>query len=151
MQHMTSNNFITNVAWFQELLGGQNVILRHTSALECLGLFTGYFHEDRIEVYAMETVPYENISYHIVNTFDGIDTVRINNLLCTSVNRTFNDMLSKYGTPDEVTIDEQSLLEGLSKYYYSNNESFDGLRILPENVPHFERLKEWAIEYYDEF
>ena len=150
MQHMTSNNFLTNIAWLQELLDGRNVILRHSSALECLGLFAGYFHESRVEVYAREAVPYENISYHIVNTFDDIDTVRINNLLCTSINRTFNDMLSKYGTPDEVTIDEQSLLEGLSKYYHSNNESFDGLRILPENVSHFERLKEWAIEYYDE-
>ena len=150
VRSLTKNNFLTNIAWFQELLGEGNVILRHTSALECLGLFVGYFHENRIDVYAKEQGSYENINYHVVNTFDNIETVHINNLLCTSVNQTFNDMLSKYGTPEETTIDEQSLLEGLSKYYFSNNESFDGLHILPENLPQFEKLREWAVEYYDE-
>ena len=150
MQSVTNNSFLTNFDWFQAVVGGQNVILRHTSALECLGLFVGYFHQKEIDVYAVEQGSYENINYHIVDTFDGIDFVRLGNVLCTSVNQTFNDMLSKYGTPEEVDIDEQSLVEGLSKYYFANNESFDGLHILPENLPYFNQLKEWAVEYYDD-
>lgn len=150
MQLPTRNNFLTNFAWFQQIVGGKNLILRHTSALECLELFAGYFHEKEIEVYAHERGEYENVKYHVLDTFEGIDIVRIDNILCTSISQTFNDMLSKYGTPDENTIDEQSLIEGLSKYYFSHNKSFDGLYIQTSNKVYFEKLKEWAVEYYDE-
>jgi len=150
MQSPTRNNYLTSFAWFQETIGGKDLILRHTSALECLELFAGYFHEKEIDVYAREKGDYENINYCIVDSFDGIEFVRMGNILCTSINQTFNDMLSKYGTLEENMIDEQSLLEGLSKYYFLHNESFENLRILPENNIHFEKLKEWAIEYYDE-
>lgn len=150
MQTPTRNNYLTNFAWFQETIGGKELILCHTSALECLELFTGYFHEKEIDVYAREKGDYENINYQIVDSFDGIEFVRMDNILCTSVNQTFNDMLSKYGTIDENTIDEQSLLEGLSKYYFLHNESFENLYILPENKTQFEKLKKWAVEYYDE-
>ena len=150
MQSLTRNSFLTCYEWFHEVVGGKDVILRHTSALECLELFVGYLNEKEIDVYAREKGEYENINYYIVDTFNGIDIVRKGSLLCTSVYQTFNDMLSKYGTPEENTIDEQSLIEGLSGYYFSNNESFDGLYIRPENKAHFEKFKEWAIEYYDE-
>ena len=150
MQTVTRNDFLTHRAWFRAVIEGKELVLRHTSALECLGLFVGYLHEKSIDAYAKEEGTHANINYHIVDTFDDIDVVRVGDLLCTSANQTFNDMLSKYGTAEENTIDEQSLLEGLSKYYFSNNESFDDLHISPENVPHFDRLKEWAIEYYDE-
>ena len=149
MQSLTRNSFLTSFEWFQEVVGGKNLILRHTSALECLELFVGYFHEKVIDVYAREKGEYENINYYVVDTFNGIDIVRIGNLLCTSVNQTFNDMLSKYGTPEENTIDEQSLIEGLSDYYFSHNKSFDGLLIKPEYKERFDILKEWAMEYYD--
>ena len=150
MQSVTRGSFLTNFEWFQDVVGGENVILRHTSALECLGLFLGYFNQSEIDVYALEQGAYENINYHVVDTFDGIDVVRKGNVMYTSVSQTFNDMLSKYGTPEEIDIDEQSLVEGLSSYYFANNESFAGLHILPENLPYFNQLKEWAVEYYDD-
>lgn len=150
MQSAISSNFLTRRAWFREVVGGQNLILSHTSALACLGLFVGYFHESEIDVYAIERGPYENINYHIVDNFNGIDTVRIGSLLCTSPIQTFNDMLSLYGTPEEVTVDERALVEGLCKYYLANGNSFENLRLLPRNIPYFEGLKDWAIEFYDE-
>jgi hypothetical protein len=61
------------------------------------------------------------------------------------VNQTVNDMLS-----DIDSIDEQPLVEGLSRYYYSSGMNFDGLAINPENMEQFNRVKDWAIEYYDE-
>ena len=47
-------------------------------------------------------------------------------------------------------IDEQSLIEALSKYYYTHGRTFDGLVIKPENIELFNSVKDWAIEYYDE-
>jgi hypothetical protein len=54
-------------------------------------------------------------------------------------------MLSDYDN-----VDELALAEGLSGYYFSNGESFDGLQINPENTDKFNALKDWEAEYYDE-
>ena len=44
----------------------------------------------------------------------------------------------------------QGITEAVSKYYYSNNESFNGLSVPPEYQERFESLAQEAIEYYDE-
>jgi len=150
MEFTANSRFTTNYDWFNFVVGDSELILCYTSALECLGLFMGYFNNDRIEVYAREHGTNNSIVYRILPDFNDIDVVRRGSLLCTSPSQTFNDIFSKYGTPDEATIDEQSLIEGLSKYYFTNGESFDGLNITQENAMHFERLKTWAVEYYDE-
>ena len=142
---LTSSDFLTARAWHRAVAGDKDIILRHTSALEFLELFGGYMREKTIEVYAKQRGEFENINYSLVNSFDGIDYGRYGNVLCTSVNQTFNDMLSNYDS-----IDEQSLVEGLSRYYYNNGESFAGLYIKPENIELFNSRKNWAIEYYDE-
>jgi len=145
MTSVTSNEFLTNRAWHRAVIGGNDVILRHTSALEHLELFFGYMNEKTIDVYARQPGPFDNVNYHIVDTFDGIDTVRVGNVLCTSVSQTVNDMLA-----DFENINEQSLVEGLSHYYYTHSKNFDGLDIKPENINRFNSIKDWAIEYYDE-
>ena len=145
MVSATRNEFLTARAWHRAILGDTDMILRHTSALEHLELFSGYMREKTIEVYAKQPGPYENINYFIVDSFDGIETIRVGDILCTSVSQTFNDMFD-----DFENIDEQSLLEGLSRYYYANGESFDGLSIKLENIEKFNSRKDWAIEYYDE-
>ena len=145
MVALTSNDFLTVRAWHRAVVGGNEIILRRTSALEHLQLFNGYLHEKRIDVYAKRRGEYENINYCIVDTFEGLDYVAFGNVLCTSVSQTFNDMLSDYDN-----VDELALVEGLSGYYFSNGESFDGLHIKPENADKFNALKDWAAEYYDE-
>ena len=144
MTSATSNEFLTNRAWHMAVLSGEDIILRHTSALEHLELFFGYMNEKIIDVYAKQSGQYENINYHIVDTFTGIDTVRFGDVLCTSVNQTFNDMLADFDN-----IDEQALIEGLAGYYYSHGESFDGLSINPENIERFNAIKDWAVDYYN--
>ena len=47
-----SDNYISNRAWFRDVLKEQDVILRGVSALEYLQLFNGYFGESNIYVYA---------------------------------------------------------------------------------------------------
>ena len=61
--------------------------------------------------------------------------------MCASANQTFNDMLAEYETADEL-----ALTEALSKYYHANGETFDGLRIKPENAERFKIVREWAIQ-----
>ena len=141
----TRNDFLTARAWHRAVVGGKDMILRCTSALEHLGLFGGYMREKMIEVYARQQGPFDNISYCIVDAFDGLDYVRYGDVLCTTISQTFNDMLEDFDNTDE-----QALLEGLSNYYYSNGESFDGLNIKPENMELFDSRKGWAIEYYNE-
>ena len=145
MTSATSDNFISTRAWHRAVVGGTDMILRRASALEHLQLFNGYISEKKIDVYARRRGEYDNINYHIVDTFDGIDFVRFGDVLCASANQTFNEMLGDYGN-----IDELALIEGLSGYYFSNGESFDGLIILPENMDRFASIKDWAAEYYNE-
>ncbi len=145
MTSATRNEFLTTREWHRAVIGGKDMILRHTSALEHLQLFGGYLNEKKIDVYAKQPAPFENISYYLVDTFSGIDTVRFGNVICTSVIQTVNDMLEDFDN-----IDEQSLVEGLSRFYYTNEKSFDRLFIKPENMERFNSIKDWAIEYYNE-
>ena len=145
MVSVTSGSFVGNRTWFSEVVGGKDVVLRNTSALECLELFVGYLNEGHIDVYAKEQGEYENINYCIVDSFDNLDIVNIWDIQCTSVNQTFNDMLRDFDN-----IDEQSLVEALSTYYFRNDDSFSGLEIAPENQHVFDLIKDWAIEYHSE-
>ena len=145
MNSAISDSFITNRAWHRAVVGGADLILRRVSALEFHELFAGYMQEKVIDVYARQRGEYDNINYCVVDTFDGIDFERIGNVLCTSVSQTVNDMLADLGE-----IDEQPLVEALSKYYFTRGKSFDGLAIKPENMERFNSVKEWAMDYYNE-
>ena len=145
MLSLSSDHFLTTRDWHRAIVGGKDMILRHTSALEFLQLFSGYVREKTIDVYAKQRGAYDNINYYIVDTFDQIDYISFGDVLCASANQTFNDMLGDFDN-----IDEQSLIEGLSKYYYANNQSFDGIHIHPRNTERFNQVMDWAINYYDE-
>lgn len=142
MVSKSSDNYISNRAWFRDIVGGEHLILCKTSALEFLELFDGYVSENDIYVYATAKGQYENINYHIVDSFNNIDYFRNDNVLCTTFNQTVNDMLK-----DENS-DDQALGEALSNYYFSNNETFNGLVISPENIDRFNEIKEQAVLYY---
>ena len=144
MEISNSGAYPSHLEWFRNVLHGKDVVLSHTSALEGLGLFTGYVNESQIDLYATESEPYNNINYNIVTGFDGIETTVVGGLRCTTVKQTINDMLRDYDK-----IDEQALVQALSDYYYSHGESFDGLEIEPQYQPLFSTLIDWAVEYYD--
>jgi hypothetical protein len=139
----TRSNYKSNREWFPSVLRGKDVVLCHTSALECLGQFPGYVNENQIDVYAKKREQYENINWYLVDGFDDMEIVNIAGLHCTSLNQTVNDMLRDY---DE--IDEQSLVQALADYYYENGASFDGLRIAPQHTDRFNAIKDWAVEFY---
>jgi len=137
------NGYLTTRAWLNDIVGGKDLVLCYTSALEYLEFFVGYFCDETVDVYAKQKGSDENINYRIVENFDGVDIIKINNVFCTSIHQTFNDMLGDFDNTDE-----QALIEGLSDYYYSNNKSFDGLVIKPENIKKFNDIKDWAIASY---
>lgn len=139
----TSEDYISNRAWLRSIASKENIILRNVSALEFLELFVGYTYETSIEVYAKEKGKYNNVDYRVVDTFDGIEYIKFDNVLCSTVNQAINDMLHEY----DIT-DEQALIEALSNYYYSHNNTFNGLNIVQENIIQFNKIKEQAIEYY---
>ena len=66
-----------------------------------------------------------------------------NGLLFTDFNRTLADAFA-----NEEILDMQGITEALSRYYYHNGESFDGISIVPEYQEKFEKLAEEAINYY---
>lgn len=143
MMSITSTRYLSNVDWLQDVVQGTDLILCGVSALEYLELFNGYVNESKIQVYAKSNGKFDNIEYHIVDSFDNIDYINFDGVLCTTVNQTINDMLANYDN-----IDELAFLEALSNYYFANDESFDNLKIKPENLNTFNQVKQIAIEYY---
>lgn len=67
-----------------------------------------------------------------------------NGLLYTDFNRTIADALA-----NESILDLQGITEALSRYYYTNGESFNGISVVPEYQDRFEKLASEAIEYYE--
>ena len=139
-----SSDYTSNRAWLRDVVGNQPIILRSVSALEYLQLFVGYFSENKVEVYALEESSEENIRCHIIEDLEAIEYIRFENVLCSSPSQAVNDMLSNFEHSDET-----ALVEALSKYYYSHEESFSGLNIKKENQKRFEELKDWAINYFE--
>ncbi|MDE6833864.1 MAG: hypothetical protein K2J39_06450 [Ruminococcus sp.] len=140
----TSEHFLSYSHWFESVIQ-EDVILCGTSALEILGMFNGLIDEKNIDVYALRQGIYDNIRYHIVDTFESIEIQKIRNIRFTSFTQTVNDMLSGlYNT------DECALIEALANYYCMHGDSFDGLYIKKENISAFESIKDSAIEYYSE-
>ena len=139
-----SSDYTSNRAWLRDVVGNQPMILRSVSALEYLQLFVGYFSESKVEVYALEESSEETIRCHIIEDLEAIEDIRFENVLCSSPSQAVNDMLSDFEHSDET-----ALVEALSKYYYSHEESFSGLNIKKENQKRFEELKDWAINYFE--
>lgn len=139
-----SSDYTSNRAWLRDVVGNQPMILRSVSALEYLQLFVGYFSENKVEVYALEESSEEYIRCYIIEDLEAIEYIRFENVLCSSPSQAVNDMLSDFEHSDET-----ALVEALSKYYYSHEESFSGLNIKKENQKRFEELKDWAINYFE--
>jgi hypothetical protein len=137
-------SFISTVHWLQAVVGDKDWVFCHTTALECLGAFSGYLHDMSIDVYAKERCDIDNANFNIVDSFDHLEIVNEYNLRFTSFTQTVNDMLA-----DFEQIDEVSLVEALNYYYFLHGKSFDGLLIEPGNRTVFDSIKDWAMEYYN--
>ena len=64
-------------------------------------------------------------------------------MLYTDLSRTVSDAFA-----NESILDMQGITEAVSRYYFQNGESFDGLSVAPEYQERFDRLAEEAIGCY---
>lgn len=124
---------------------GDNVVFALDEALMCQNKFGGHNEEYVIWVYGDDSLSKYNGVVVIGNQISEYDINEKNGLRYTSFNRTISDALA-----NENILDMQGITEAISKYYYQNGNSFDGIFVVPEYQKRFEELTQDAIEYYDE-
>lgn len=124
---------------------GDKVVFALDEALMCSGSFGGRSDEFIIWVYGDDRLTRYNGVTVIGNYVSPINVREKNGLKFTDFNRTLSDALA-----NESILDMQGTIEALSRYYYSNGESFQGLSVAPEYQDRFDSLANEAIEYYDE-
>ena len=124
---------------------GDEIVFALDEALMCSGSFGGRSDEFIIWIYGDDRLTRYNGVTVIGNYVSPINVREKNGLKFTDFNRTLSDALA-----NESILDMQGTIEALSRYYYSNGESFQGLSVAPEYQDRFDSLAKEAIEYYDE-
>lgn len=111
----------------------------------CQGSFGGRSDEYIVWLYGDDSVKRFNGAVVLGNKISPYCVKEKNGLRFTDLSRTLHDALS-----NEPILDMQGITEAISRYYYSHNESFDGLFIAPEFQDRFEELAADAIDYYND-
>lgn len=141
------SDYVGAISWLKAVRDciGENVVFALDEALMCLGHFGGRSDEYIVWVYGDDTVKRFNGVVVIGNRISQYCVKEKNGLRFTDFNRTLSDSLA-----NEDILDMQGITEAVSRYYYSNNESFDGLSVAPEYQERFETLASDAIDYYND-
>ena len=140
------STFIGAFSWLEAIKErvNEDLVFALDEALMCDGSFGGRNEEDVVWAYgSIKLLRFngivllgEKINHHDVKETDGI--------LYTDFNRTLNDALA-----NEHILDMQGITEALSRYYFQNNESFEGLSVSPQYTELFEDLMDAALHYYE--
>ena len=143
----TRRDYVGAVSWLKAVRDaiGEDIVFALDEALMCCGLFTGRSNESVIWIYGSDISAGFNGVAVIGNSIDPIDVRDKNGLKYTTFNRTLYDSLS-----NESILDMQGITEALSRYYFSNGESFDGLFVPPEYQNRFSALADEAKTYYSD-
>ena len=139
-------DYVGAVAWLkavQEDLG-EEVVFGLDEALMCQGSFGGRSDEYIVWVYGADSAARFNGVAILGNYVSPYSVIQKYGLKFTDLNRTLSDAFA-----NEAILDMQGITEAVSKYYYSNGESFDGIFVAPEYQYRFEKLAKEAVEYYD--
>lgn len=140
------SDYVGALSWLKAVREriGENIVFALDEALMCEGRFGGRSDEYIVWVYGDDKVSNFNGVVLLGNKVSSYCIKEKNGLRFTDFNRTLSDALA-----NESILDMQGITEAVSRYYYSNSESFDGLSVAPEYQERFERLANEAIEYYD--
>ena len=140
------SDYIGATSWLKAVRDciGEPVVFALDEALMCQGGFGGRSDEFLVWVYGNDSVTRFNgvavlgnqISPYYVESKNGVDY--------TNFNRTLSDALA-----NESILDMQGITEALSRYYYRNGDSFNGIFVAPEYQAQFEKLADEAINYYE--
>jgi len=139
-------DFPNNFEWMKAIQSilGENLVFALDESLMCQELFLGYYRQYAVWVYTDNPLAYEYNGVIVLG--DSIDKQYVeerNGIKYTNLNRTVIDSIV-----NEDLLDWQGIAEGLSKYYETHNQSFEGLFIPPEYQEKFEELSDMAINYY---
>ena len=139
------SDFIGATQWLKAVrkVLGEDVVFALDDALMCQGNFGGHSNEYLIWVYGPDSLNRFNGVVVLGNKISKYSIIEKNGLKFTNLNRTISDAFA-----NEEIYDMQGITEAISRYYYSNNESFDGIYIDPEYQYRFEKLADDAINYY---
>ena len=139
------SDFVGAVSWLKAVYErlGEDVVFALDEALMCQGCFGGRNDEYIVWVYGEDTVSNFNGVVQLGKKVSPYCVREKNGLRFTDLNRTLSDSLA-----NESILDMQGITEAVSRYYYSNDESFDGLSVAPEYQERFEKLATEAIDYY---
>lgn len=139
-------DYVGALAWLRAVREciGENVVFALDEALMCEGHFGGRSDEYLVWVYGDDAVTRFNGVVVLGNQISPYHVKERNGLLYTDFNRTLSDALA-----NESILDMQGITEAISKYYYRNGESFEGLAVAPEYQAKFDHLAEEAIDYYE--
>ncbi|MDE5557385.1 MAG: hypothetical protein K2J32_06775 [Ruminococcus sp.] len=126
----------------------ENIVLCCSSALRFLywqstelWIESADEYEYRIDVYALKQGQYDDVSYHVVDSFDDIDIETLGNLHFTSFEQSVNDLLRKSADSGIRDYEESVLMLSLSAYYIQHRNGFGNLNIRQENTAEFEKVK----------
>ncbi|MCD7921297.1 MAG: hypothetical protein LUG27_02465 [Clostridiales bacterium] len=140
------SDFVGAVSWLkavQEYVG-ESFVFALDEALMCQGSFRGRSEEYLVWGYGDDSASRFNGVVLLGNQVSAYNIEEKNGLRYTDFNRTVADALA-----NEAILDMQGITEALSRYYYSNGASFNGIFVIPEYQERFEKLADDAIDYYE--
>lgn len=138
-------NIVHNIgatAWLKAVLDciGEPVVFALDEALMCQNRFGGRSDEFIVWIYGSDHAARFNGVVVLGNHISPMNVQQRNGLSFTDFNRTISDALA-----NESLLDMQGITEAVSRYYYANGESFEGISVAPEYQERFEQLAVEAI------
>lgn len=139
-------DYVGAISWLKAVRDciGEPIVFALDEALMCQGSFGGRSDEFVVWVYGDDSVTRFNGVVVLGNYISPRNVKNKNGLSYTDFNRTVYDAFA-----NETILDMQGITEAISRYYYSNGDSFEGIFVAPEYQERFERLANEAIEYYE--
>ena len=139
-------DFIGAVPWLKAVRDriGEDVVFALDEALMCQDLCGGRSDEYVVWIYGDRSAERFNGIAVLGRRVSPFSVLEKDGLRFTDLNRTISDALA-----NEPILDMQGITEAVSRYYFANGETFDGLTVAPEYQEAFERLAQDAKSYYD--
>ena len=140
------SDYIGAVSWLKAVSEclGESFVFALDEALMCQGNFGGRSDEYIVWGYGDDSSSDFNGVMLLGNHISTYDIQEKRGLRFTDFNRTITDALA-----NEVILDMQGITEALSKYYFTNGGSFNGISVSPEYQERFAELADDAINYYE--
>ena len=139
------SDYIGATAWLRAVQAciGEPIVYALDDALMCQNRFGGRSNEFIVWLYGSDQTTRFNGVVVLSNRISPMYVQERNGLFFADLNRTISDAFE-----NESRLDMQGITEAISRYYYANGESFEGISVAPEYQNRFEQLAAEAINYY---